>query len=131
MTHLESNFQFTPEIATCMSSVEELERRIYSRYFDNQEATSEWLLERVILCPKNDDVNQTNDRILQYVPGVTQVYTSYDSVANPEDVLSYPVEFLNSLSPSGGSLHTLSLKVGVPVIVIRNLDPSKICNGSL
>jgi ATP-dependent exoDNAse (exonuclease V) alpha subunit len=43
----------------------------------------------------------------------------------------YPVEYLNSINCSGLPLHKLRLKVGCPVMILRNLNPAEgVCNGS-
>ena len=42
----------------------------------------------------------------------------------------YTTEFLNSLEPFGMPPHTLQLKVGFPVTVLRNVDPPRLCNGT-
>uniref|UniRef100_A0A0A9D642 DNA helicase Pif1-like 2B domain-containing protein n=1 Tax=Arundo donax TaxID=35708 RepID=A0A0A9D642_ARUDO len=43
----------------------------------------------------------------------------------------YPTEFLNTIHVSGLPNHHLQLKVGVPIVLLRNLDPSKgLCNGT-
>ena len=41
---------------------------------------------------------------------------------NEADTEMYPPEFLNRLEPSGLSVHELVLKIGAPVILIRNLN---------
>jgi ATP-dependent DNA helicase PIF1 len=48
----------------------------------------------------------------------------------PEEATQYPTEFLNSLEPTGLPPHILTLKTGCPVMLLRSIDPSKLCNGS-
>ncbi len=43
----------------------------------------------------------------------------------------YPVEFLNTLQFSGIANHELELKVGVLILLLRNLNQSiRLCNGT-
>ena len=43
----------------------------------------------------------------------------------------YSEEFLNNINVSGLPVHKLKLKVGVPIMVLRNLAPLKgVCNGT-
>jgi ATP-dependent DNA helicase PIF1 len=43
----------------------------------------------------------------------------------------YPTKFLNTLSINGLPDHILHLKIGVPVMLLRNQDPSRgLCNGT-
>nr|KAJ0212964.1 hypothetical protein LSAT_V11C400179690 [Lactuca sativa] len=44
----------------------------------------------------------------------------------------YPLEFLNSINVSGLFPHCLQVKVGCPIILLRNIDPAnRLCNGNL
>ncbi|UYV67509.1 hypothetical protein LAZ67_5001003 [Cordylochernes scorpioides] len=66
---------------------------------------------KAILCPRNVDVDDINNRVLDILEGDSITYFSSDSIddATPEDNESYPPVFLNSLNPSGMPLHKLKL----------------------
>lgn len=89
-----------------------------------------WLHERGILSTKNDDVNRINHYILQKIPGPSVKYKSIDTVIEEHTAVNYPIEFLNSLEITGLPPHVLILKIGAPLMIIRNLDPPKLCNGT-
>ena len=81
-----------------------------------------WIRDRAILAPKNSAVRTINDEVLNLLPGTVTEYTSINSVLDPNDSINYPTEFLNSLEPCGMPPHKLRLKVGAPIILLRNLD---------
>lgn len=89
-----------------------------------------WLYSRAIMSPRNDSVNEVNNLILQKAPGQVKIYKSVDTVCNVEDIVNYPLEFLNSLNPSGLPPHELLLKIGTPIMLLRNLSPPNMCNGT-
>ena len=57
-------------------------------------------------------------------------YSSINTVLNEKDAAHYPAEFLNNLSVSGLPAHMLALKVGVLIILMTNLKPPHLCNGT-
>ncbi|GFW75932.1 helitron_like_N domain-containing protein [Trichonephila clavipes] len=62
------------------------------------------------------------EAVLCEIASETSVYNSIDTVMSSVDTTSYPVEFMNSLELSGVPSCNLELNVGVPVLLMRNLD---------
>lgn len=67
---------------------------------------------------------------MSFVPGENIEYVSINRVVEKEESTNYPVEFLESLNAPGLPAHKINLKVGVPVVLLRNLSPPKLCNGT-
>lgn len=65
-----------------------------------------------------------------YLAGSLVTYKSVDTITNQDDVVNYPTEFLNSLDLPRLPPHTLQLKVGVPIIMLRNINQPRLCNGT-
>ena len=76
------------------------------------------------------DVNELNLKIQHLLPGDLVSYKSIDTVCDATEAVNYPTEFLNSLDLPGMPPHNLQLKVGSPVILLRNLNPPRLCNGT-
>jgi ATP-dependent DNA helicase PIF1 len=69
--------------------------------------------------------------VLSYFLGMQVDFFSADSAEDTEVANTYPSEFLNTLEISGMPSHKLSFKIGAPVMLLRNLDPSAgLCNGT-
>ncbi|CAN6720129.1 unnamed protein product [Malus baccata var. baccata] len=84
-----------------------------------------YLKERVIVAPRNDTAAKINDFLLGMVPSESRTYLSFDSVSSSTENLEnldvlYPTEFLNQLDLPGLPHHKLVLKVGPPMMLIRN-----------
>ncbi|XP_053149050.1 LOW QUALITY PROTEIN: uncharacterized protein LOC128343641 [Hemicordylus capensis] len=91
------------------------------------------IAKRSILCPKNSDVDSINDQVLRILEGEPITYLSSDSIddTTEEDAKNYPAEFLHDQTPTGMPKHTLTLKEGVIIMLLRNLNTKKgLCNGT-
>ena len=66
---------------------------------ENNYTDSAWLSSRLIICPTNSEVDAISNTITSIFPGEVKVYRSNNSVEENEH--QYPIEFLNTLCPSG------------------------------
>ncbi|XP_039602247.1 uncharacterized protein LOC120524463 [Polypterus senegalus] len=124
------NIDIPNDLANLVNTVEELTERLYPNVINLQEKSDAWLCERALLSPTNNSADEINNYVLQKLPGDKKSYFSIDSVLDGKETVHYPIEFLNSLNPPGMAPNKLFLKVGVPVILLRNLNSLKLCNGT-
>ncbi|XP_075658629.1 uncharacterized protein LOC142628403 [Castanea sativa] len=104
--------------------------------FDTKFNNSKYLEERAILAPTNEVVEDINGYMIDLINADEETYLSADSLCKAssnildQDVM-YPIEFLNSLKFPGIPNHKLRLKVGLPIMLLRNLNQSNgLCNGT-
>ncbi|KAJ9551807.1 hypothetical protein OSB04_015852 [Centaurea solstitialis] len=93
-------------------------------------ATSDYIISRAILSTKNDNVDEINDELIERFCGEEKIYYSFDEAQDDRNNF-YPVEFLNTITVCGLPPHRLRLKIGCPIILLRNIDPiNGLCNGT-
>ncbi len=120
-------------------SLSGLIRTIYSGH-QCHSGDAMYLMQRNILAPKNTDVDEVNNAILESLSEESHTYLSANSLTPTEEGASvaarvsmdslYPMEFLNTLQFNGIANHKLELKVGVPILLLCNLNQSiGLCNG--
>ncbi|GBO43608.1 hypothetical protein AVEN_114725-1 [Araneus ventricosus] len=69
---------------------------------------------------------ENNNKVLEFMPGNETVYKAVDMISeDPQNQLTFPEEFLNSLTPTGLPPYALKLKIGCITMLLRNLAPSK------
>ncbi|CAN1829533.1 ATP-dependent DNA helicase PIF1 [Linum perenne] len=95
-----------------------------------------YLASRAVLAPHHDMVHKVNAHVLSLIPGEEITYLSSDSIDSEkgkQNVIhpEFPNELLNSLQIPGFPDHEIKLKVGVPIILLRNIDQAAgLCNGT-
>nr|GEW55070.1 ATP-dependent DNA helicase PIF1-like [Tanacetum cinerariifolium] len=92
--------------------------------------------EKAILAPTHEMVDIINQRMLTMLIGDEKEYESSYSIcladgdSNFDDSI-YTKEFLNSLRMSGMPHHIIKLKIGTPIMLMRNIDQKvELCNGT-
>ncbi|MGH9060520.1 MAG: DEAD/DEAH box helicase, partial [Acidimicrobiales bacterium] len=92
-----------------------------------------WMTGRAVLAARNEEVDRVNDDVFARFPaeGPDVELLSADSTEEEGEEAVYPVEFLNSINPSGLPPHKLRLKKNMPVMLLRNLASAKeVANGT-
>jgi ATP-dependent DNA helicase PIF1 len=96
----------------------------------------EYLKEHDILAPTNEVVEVVNNYMVSTLPGDTKEYLSCDSIAKGPNMhasydMLYPIEFLNFINGNNFPSHSLILKKGTPIMLLRNINQSQgLCNGT-
>lgn len=92
--------------------------------------------QRAILAPTNEVVHSINEHLLMAIPGEEKIYLSSDSLCESEEetdinMALFSPDVLNKLNLSGLPNYKLVLKVGAPVMLLRNIDQANgLCNGT-
>ncbi|KAH1242197.1 hypothetical protein GmHk_07G019583 [Glycine max] len=96
----------------------------------------EYLQSRAILASTIEVIDKVNEYVMSLIPGDEIEYYSANSI-NKSDALQNPTfetvtpEFLNSLNTSGIPNHEMKLKVGTPIMLLRNMAQKDVlCNGT-
>jgi PIF1-like helicase/Helicase len=124
-----------PEYFRCAeNTLDSLVETIYPGIGHLPHPPNSYFSERMLLTARNEDVHRINKEILAKFPGESKAFHSADSLGpggDETETVLYPVEFLNSINASGLPLSELTLKMGCPVMILRNLNPGQgVCNGT-
>ncbi|CAN1837197.1 ATP-dependent DNA helicase PIF1 [Linum perenne] len=115
--------------------VADIVQAVYSDVHENYTDPA-YFADHAILAPLHETVSSINDHMLSDFPGEEKCYYSSDSIQSDggqHEMLEaeFPTEFLNSMKIGNFPVHELKLKVGAPVILLRNIDQATgLCNGT-
>ncbi|KAF8048698.1 hypothetical protein N665_2430s0003 [Sinapis alba] len=98
--------------------IESISKEIYGDVLSlQQKKDPKFFQERAILCPTNEDVNKINQHMLDKL----QDSIDPSDTGSVNDQALTP-DFLNGIKASGLPNHNLRLKIGCPVMLLRNID---------
>ena len=123
-----------PDRILCQEhAIEELITHVYPRIETKQ--CSSYFQQRCILAPRNTETGDINADVLSLFPGEEHDMWAVDHTLDPETLLEndsdYSPEVLHGFTPSGFPVARLVLKIGCPIMILRNLQPREgVCNGS-
>ncbi|OXV05529.1 hypothetical protein Egran_06703, partial [Elaphomyces granulatus] len=89
---------------------------------------------RAILSTRNVDVNELNEVLLERLSGAAHTFDSFDHADLNDNALGreeMTAEYLWSITLASLPLGSLQLRIGAPLMLMRNLDPQHgLCNGT-
>nr|GEV64820.1 DNA helicase [Tanacetum cinerariifolium] len=94
------------------------------------------LQQKAIVCLKNETADIINLKVLDMEAGESTIYMNQDEATQTgndeaETEKLYPIEHLNTFKLPGFPPHQLELKVGAPVMLLRNVNiVGGLCNGT-
>ena len=128
------SMQLPPYIWT-VSTVDQLCDHLYPQALLNEAVTVPGaLVGRAILAFRNETVNDFNSLLLERMPGVEHRFVAVNNVNIDESAAAaepFAVEYLQSINLASIPPSSLKLKIGAPLILLRNLSPREgMCNGT-
>ncbi|XP_015935096.1 uncharacterized protein LOC107461145 [Arachis duranensis] len=121
-------------INNCETALDDLIDFVYPDMLSNL-SVENYFKDRAILAPTLDCVADVNNKMTAGLPGQERVYLSSDSVCAEEGNMEFELdafspEILNGINCSGLPPQKLVMKVGAPVMLLRNIDQTNgLCNG--
>ncbi|XP_076929833.1 uncharacterized protein LOC143594393 [Bidens hawaiensis] len=120
----------------CNKYNEDSRQFVYPNILNNIKDT-DYFQKRVFFAPTNEIVSELNDRLIESFPGEPVEYLSsnslskYDYIDGNVDPTLYSTKLLNGLKIPRLPNYQLILKVGVLVMLLKNIDQQKgLCNGT-
>ena len=108
---------------------------IYPAYINNVTCDSSFD-DGAILCPTTECMDQVNEFILSLIPGNKVTYLSSNTPCESDEQENaqaewFTTEFLNDIKCSEIHNQCVELKVGVPIMLLRNIyQANGLCNGT-
>ncbi|XP_076052787.1 uncharacterized protein LOC143032201 [Oratosquilla oratoria] len=126
-THNDGEIVFEKDFGVRANSREELVSKVYDEFEENHLNMS-YFDKRAIVSPTNDDVGSINQFIYDRNQEKERIYFSVDTPVDKETDVQASV--FNAMTSPSLPLHALKVKVGCVLMIIRNICPPRLCNGT-
>ncbi|XP_076047315.1 uncharacterized protein LOC143028838 [Oratosquilla oratoria] len=124
----ESGYMHSPQnFGVVVETHEELVEKVYDKLEENHLNVS-YFEKWAIVSPTNDDVDRINYIVYDKSDKPEMVYMSED--ISVEDDMDIQQSVYNAMTSPSLPLHELRLKIDSIIMVIRNICPPKLCNGT-
>ncbi|PIA29092.1 hypothetical protein AQUCO_06300048v1 [Aquilegia coerulea] len=134
-TNPKEDVELPLEIKRCKSTMDLL-FKVYPNLNVEEVVIETYLQERSIFSARNDDVATLNELAINHFPGELHEYLAADKAIEDDQPIenrgnSISNENMQALDPPSLPPFKLQLKVGCPIMLLRNLQPRDgLCNGT-
>lgn len=122
----EGGIELPGEMVLPQRNINECLQRVYPS-FDN---LLEIFSKKCVLMPENESMRNINSICINRFPGNLREQFSFNSVTDGSIPTHFTTGFLDSIKLYGLPPHKLQLKIGSSIMIMRNLDPSRLRNGT-
>ncbi|CAH1099969.1 unnamed protein product [Psylliodes chrysocephalus] len=129
ISQVEGRIHIPDSLGNIVGDLITLTDKIYPNIHQIKVGYTSWSKERAILAPTNDSANIIKNFLLEKLPTDHIKYESVDTVVEVDNAVHYPVKFLHTLNPQRIPPHIFNLKIGASIMLLRNLNHPKLCNG--
>ncbi|XP_076059355.1 ATP-dependent DNA helicase Pif1-like [Oratosquilla oratoria] len=119
---------FPENFGVLVKDREELVEKVYDNLKKKKHLNVSYFEKRTIISPTNDDVDRINYIVYDKSDKPERVYMSEN--ISVEDDMEIQQSVYNAMSSPSLPPHELKLKIGSVIMVIRNICPPKLCNGT-
>ncbi|XP_076032974.1 ATP-dependent DNA helicase Pif1-like [Oratosquilla oratoria] len=123
----EGPVEFDEDFGVRVKSCQELVDKVYDD-IENNHLNASYFEKRAIVSPTNDDVDNINQMIHEKLKEKEVVYNSVDVAV--EEGTDIQTSVFNAMTSPSLPPHQLRVKVGSVLMIIRNICPPKLCNGT-
>jgi hypothetical protein len=132
---LQGNIELPAMIPQVQNEAELCEHVFPAAQLRDSRSDPDFFASRAILAVRNVDLKELNKELLEMLPGNPHTLYSVDRADITESTgdgrEEYSREFLQTIEPNGLPPSILQLKIGAPIMLIRNLRPTEgLCNGT-
>ncbi|XP_076047303.1 ATP-dependent DNA helicase Pif1-like [Oratosquilla oratoria] len=121
-------FRFPKKVCILVRTRDDVIEKVYEELEANANSYL-YFQKRAIICPRNEDVGYINEVIFEIIKGDEHIYRSEDKPIG-NDEIEVQTTVYNKMNSPSVPLHELKLKVGCVIMIMRNLCPPKLCNGT-
>ncbi|XP_076065254.1 uncharacterized protein LOC143039266 [Oratosquilla oratoria] len=123
----EGPVEFDEDFGVRVKSRQELVDKVYDD-IENNHLNASYFEKRAIVSPTNDDVDNINQMIHEKLKEKEVVDNSVDVAV--EEGTDIQTSVFNAMTSPSLPPHQLRVKVGSVLMIIRNICPPKLCNGT-